>query len=184
MMQPLTDDDEELDLLLRQQGPDFDPIWADLQEAMDSERTVNAQILDSIEGGLLAYVGVLGFIPASHLENGRSRNRDQYIGKSLPVRVLTIDGASSKVILSHRLATEEEREQRKQETIATLALGQTRTGTVRRIADFGIFVDLGGIDGLLPTTAPLPENIQLWQEIQVVVRAIDLDRGRITLDWP
>ena len=91
MTQPLTDDDIELDLLLRQHGPDFNPIWADLQEAMDSERTVNAQVLDSIEGGLLAYVGLLGMIPASHIDNGRSRNRDQYIGKSLPVRVIDMD---------------------------------------------------------------------------------------------
>src|SRR5438552_2950121 len=99
-MQPLTDDDTELDLLLRQREPDFDPTWADLQEAMDSQRTVNAQVLDSVEGGLLAYVGLLGLIPASHVDNGRSRNRDQYIGKRLPVRVLAIDRASSKVILS------------------------------------------------------------------------------------
>jgi len=133
-------------------------------------------------------LGIRGFIPASHVGNGKVRNLEKYIGESLPLKVIEVDKDRRKVVLSHRLATEGEREKQREETLTSLREGQVRAGVVRRITDYGAFVDLGGLDGLLHISEMSwsrikhpSEVVKQGQEIQVMVLKVNLDQGRISL---
>jgi 4-hydroxy-3-methylbut-2-enyl diphosphate reductase len=116
------------------------------------------------------------------------KNLDKYVGQSIPLKVIEVDRERRKVVLSHKLAVDEEREKKRSETLETLAEGQERTGIVRRITDYGAFVDLGGIDGLLHisemswTRINHPsEVVKVGQKVQVVVQKMNLESGRVSL---
>jgi 4-hydroxy-3-methylbut-2-enyl diphosphate reductase len=120
--------------------------------------------------------------------NGKLKNLEKFVGQSIPLKVLEVDREHRKVVLSHRLATEEERAKQKDETIGSLAEGQTRTGTVRRVTDYGAFVDLGGIDGLLHvsemswTRVKHPSDVvKVGDQLQVMVLKLNLEQGRVSL---
>ncbi len=136
-------------LLLSKKRADFEKAWDRVQEALQDGRTLQAMVSDRVKGGLVVDLGIRGFVPASHVGNGKLKNLEKFVGQSIPLKVLEVDREHRKVVLSHRLATEEERQRQKEDTINSLEEGQTRTGVVRRVTDYGAFVDLGGIDGLL-----------------------------------
>lgn len=175
-------------ILLSKKRADFEKTWDRLQEAMTDGRSVTAMVSERVKGGLVVDLGVRGFVPASHVGNGKLKNLDKFVGQSIPLKVLEVDRNGRKVVLSHRLATEEEREQQKASTIGALTEGQVRTGVVRRVTDYGAFVDLGGIDGLLHvsemswTRIKHPSDVvKVGQEVQVIVLKLSLDQGRVSL---
>lgn len=175
-------------LLLSKKRADFEKAWDHVIQAQESDEVITAMVTDRVKGGLVVDLGIRGFIPASHVGNGKVRNLEKYIGESLPLKVIEVDKDRRKVVLSHRLATEGERERQREETLASLAEQQIRAGVVRRITDYGAFVDLGGVDGLLHISEMSwsrikhpSEVVKQGQEIQVMVLKVNLDQGRISL---
>jgi 4-hydroxy-3-methylbut-2-enyl diphosphate reductase len=181
-------DDQEGNLILSKKRADFEKAWDRVIEAHQEGRTIHAMVTDRVKGGLVVDLGIRGFVPASHVGSGKVRNLEKYVAQTLPLKVIEVDRDRRKVVLSHRLATEEEREEQRQQTLADLAEGQVRTGVVRRITDYGAFVDIGGVDGLLHisemswTRIKHPSDVlKVGDEIQVMVLKTNLDQGRISL---
>lgn len=175
-------------VLLSKKRADFEKAWDKVQEALTDGRTLQAMVSDRVKGGLVVDLGIRGFVPASHVGNGKLKNLEKFVGTSIPLKVLEVDRQNRKVVLSHRLATEEEREKEKQSTIGSLGEGQVRTGTIRRVTDYGAFVDLGGIDGLLHvsemswTRVKHPSDVvKVGDQVQVQILKLNLDQGRVSL---
>lgn len=183
-----TDDDEAGQLILSKKRADFEKAWDRVIEAQKAQETIHAMVTERVKGGLVVDLGIRGFVPASHVGSGKARNLEKYVGTPLPLKVIEVDRDRRKVVLSHRLATEQERMAQRQETLATLAEGQVRTGVVRRITDYGAFVDIGGVDGLLHisemswTRIKHPSDmLKVGDEIQVQVLKTNLEQERISL---
>jgi len=183
-----TDDDESDQVILSKRRADFEKAWDRVIEAQRAGEKLHAIVTERVKGGLVVDLGIRGFVPASHVGSGKARNLEKYVGMELPLKVIEVDRDRRKVVLSHRLATEEEREAQRLETLQTLAEGQVRTGVVRRITDYGAFVDIGGVDGLLHisemswTRIKHPNDVlKVGDEIQVMVLKTNLEQGRISL---
>lgn len=181
-------ENQDGNLILSKKRADFEQAWERVEEAANSQKVVTAMVTDRVKGGLVVDLGIRGFVPASHVASGKVKNLDKFIGQSLPLRVIEVDRERRKVVLSNRLAVEHEREKARAATVATLAEGQVRAGIVRRITDYGAFVDLGGIDGLLHisemswTRIKHPsEVVKVGDKIQVMVLKLDLNQGKVSL---
>ncbi|MEI6157380.1 MAG: S1 RNA-binding domain-containing protein, partial [Atribacterota bacterium] len=122
--------------------------WIDIEESMNSGKTLLAKVMKKVKGGLTVEVGVNAFLPASCVDVV-PQNLDEYLGKTLPVRVIEADRKTRNVVVSHKVIAEEELKTKRQKTISLLEIGQIRKGVVKNITSFGAFIDLGGIDGLL-----------------------------------
>ena len=175
-------------LQLSKKRADFEKSWDRVQRALGTGETLSAVVSERVRGGLVVDLGIRGFVPASHVGNGRLKNLDKFVGTTVPLKVLEVDRGGRKVVLSHRKATEEEREAQKRETELSLTEGQERTGVVRRVTDYGAFVDLGGIDGLLHvsemswTRVKHPSDVvKVGQEIPVKILRLNLGEGRVSL---
>jgi len=142
-------DDEEEKLILSKKSVDSKKAWTDLQQKFESGEVFEVEIADIVKGGLVADVGVRGFIPASLVEKHFVEDFSDYKGKKLSVKVIELDQEKNKVILSHKAVLDEEEERKKEEIINNIQPGEIIDGSVQRITDFGVFVDIGGIDGLV-----------------------------------
>ena len=174
--------------ILSKKRADFENAWERVQQAYQEGKKLTAMVTDRVKGGLVVDLGIRGFVPGSHVGTGKVRNLDRYIGQSLPFKVIEVDRERRKVVLSHRLAIEEDRAKQREKTITSLVEGQIREGVIRRIADYGAFVDLGGIDGLLHvsemswTRVNHPsEVVKVGQKLQVMILKLNLDAGRVSL---
>lgn len=181
-------EDQDGGLVLSKKRADFERAWERVEEAHRSGKTLTAMVSDRVKGGIVVDLGIRGFVPASHVGSGKIKNLDKYVGQSIPLKVIEVDRDRRKVVLSNRLATEDEREKQRAETLTTLAEGQVRAGVVRRITDYGAFVDLGGIDGLLHisemswTRIKHPSDVvKVGDKIQVMVLKLNLDQGKVSL---
>lgn len=175
-------------LLLSKKRADFEKAWDRVQEALKTGETVMAKVTERVKGGLVVDLGIRGFVPASHVGNGKLKNLDKFVNTEIPLKVLEVDRGARKVVLSNRVATEEEREKQRQSTLSNLEEGQVRAGIVRRVTDYGAFVDLGGIDGLLHvsemswTRVKHPSDVvRVGQEIQVKILRLGSNEGRVSL---
>lgn len=161
--------------------------WQDLATYKDTAETLEATIQGPTKGGMLATIlGIKGFIPASQLRV--TKNLDDLLGETLPVKVLEVDRNRNKLILSHRQAVFEQKSAQRAETLKLLKEGDIVDGEVVKVTDFGVFVDINGIDGLLPLSEITwrrihhPSDVMtLGQRVTVTVLSIDLDRKRISL---
>jgi len=174
--------------ILSKKRADFEKAWDHVQQALKDGTILQAMVSERVRGGLVVDLGIRGFVPASHVGNGRLKNLDKFVGQSVPLKVLEVDRHNRKVVLSNRLATEEERERERKETLGSLGEGQVRTGTIRRVTDYGAFVDLGGIDGLLHvsemswTRVRHPSDVvKVGDQVQVMILKMTSDQGRISL---
>ncbi|MGC8784713.1 MAG: 30S ribosomal protein S1 [Armatimonadota bacterium] len=144
---------EEGQVILSKKRADYEVTWNRLEEAIRSNETLQGMVTERVKGGLMVDVGVRGFVPASHVGMSRTPLPDsaleKYVGQTIPLKVLEVDRVRRKVVLSNRLAEAERREQERQQVFASIQEGQVIEGKVRRIVDYGAFIDLGGIDGLL-----------------------------------
>lgn len=177
-------------LLLSKKRADFERAWDRVMEALEDRRVLHAMVTERVKGGLVVDLGIRGFVPASHVGSGDFKhiNLDKYVGQSIPLKVIEVDRDKRKVILSHKQATEEERGRRKKETLEALKEGQIREGIVRRVTDYGAFIDLGGIDGLLHVSEMSwarvnhpSEVVKVGDTLQVMILKLRLDEGRISL---
>ncbi len=183
-------DSEDGSLLLSKKRADFEKAWDRVIEAMNDGTILHAMVTERVKGGLVVDLGIRGFVPASHVGSGdfKHQNLDKYVGQSVPLKVIEVDRERRKVVLSNKQATEDERRGRKDETLASLKEGDVRKGIVRRVTDYGAFVDLGGIDGLLHVSEMSwarikhpSEVVRNGQELDVMVLKLRLDQGRISL---
>jgi ribosomal protein S1 len=145
-------------------------------------------VVDRVKGGLVVDIGVRGFVPATHVGNGKLRNIEKFVGETLPVKIIEVDRERRKVVLSNRVAEEEKREEIKEDLFSSATPGDIMSGTVRRLTDYGAFVDLGGIDGLLHISEMSwvridhpKEVLKEGEDIKVMILRLDPDNGRISL---
>ena len=162
--------------------------WKKVMESVHEGDVVTGNVIRKIKGGLLVDIGVNVFLPASQVDIRRPADIGEYIGRSIDCSVLKIDEPRRNIVVSRRFLIEKERETQKQELLKQLQPGQLRTGIVKNLADFGAFVDLGGIDGLLHITDMSwgrinhpEEMLQLDQEIEVQILSVDYKKEKIAL---
>lgn len=167
---------------------EFEEAWDRIEEAHKTQETINAQVVDRVKGGLVVDVGVRGFVPATHVGSGKLRNIEKFVGQPLALKVIEIDRERKKVVLSNRQAEEERRQSAKEEIFESVKPGERLTGTVRRLTDYGAFVDLGGVDGLLHISEMSwarinhpKEMFKEGQKIEVMVLRLDPSAGKISL---
>src|SRR3954452_25197544 len=162
--------------------------WMKVMETVHENDVVSGMVTRKIKGGLLVDIGVNVFLPASQVDIRRPHDIGEYIGKEIKCLVLKIDEARRNIVVSRRSLIEAERAQKKSELLKQLEVGQLRKGVVKNIADFGAFVDLGGIDGLLHITDMSwgrinhpSEMVKIDDQIEVMVLHIDYEKEKIAL---
>jgi small subunit ribosomal protein S1 len=162
--------------------------WRQVMENIHEGDPVTGAVTRKIKGGLLVDIGVNVFLPASQVDIRRPPDIGDYIGRTIQCVVLKIDEARRNIVVSRRALIENERKEKKTALLAELEVGQVRKGVVKNIADFGAFVDLGGIDGLLHITdmswgriGHPSEMVAIDQEIEVMILHIDRDKEKIAL---
>ncbi len=167
---------------------DMDVVWDNLKESFEQGKVVTGFVLNRVKGGLEVDLGVRGFIPGSHVGNGKVRNLDRYLGQSLNMKIIDMDDSRRKIVLSNRLAEDESREEKKKQIFDRVKPGEVLDGTVRRLVDYGAFIDLGGVDGLLHISEMSwarvdhpKEVLKEGDEVKVMVLRLDPDSGRISL---
>jgi len=157
-------------------------------KAHETGETLTATCTEQVKGGLIVDLGLRGFVPASHVDVRPVHDLSDYVGEVLPLKVLEVDRGRRKVVLSRKKATEEERQKMKDQTLTDLAEGQVLSGTVARLTNFGAFVNLGGVDGLVHISEISwkrikhpSEVVQPGQAVEVLVLKVDPKRERISL---
>lgn len=188
MVYVLSVESGEGSLRLSKRKADEEAAWKNLEQAYREQSIVEAPVAQEVKGGLVVDVGVRAFVPASQVERGYVNDLSKYVGQALRMRVLELDRSKNRVILSQRVVLEKEHERLCKETWDTIAEGQVRTGTVKGITDFGVFVDLGGVDGLLHISEISwgrvnhpSEVVHEGLELDVKVLKVDKEKGRISL---
>ncbi|GLX69002.1 30S ribosomal protein S1 [Paenibacillus glycanilyticus] len=181
-------DDEKEKLVLSKRLIDGEKAWDVLQARFENGEVFEVAVADVVKGGLVADVGVRGFIPASMVERHFVEDFSDYKGRTLRVKVKEIDRENNKVILSQKEVLDAEFEQSKQQVIAGLQVGQELEGTVQRLTPFGAFVDIGGIDGLVHVSelswqhvAHPKDVVSEGQKVAVKVLKVDPAAGKISL---
>ena len=167
---------------------DFEEAWDRIERAHKTGEMITAQVVDRVKGGLVVDVGVRGFVPATHVGSGKLRNIEKFVGNPLQLKVIEIDRDRKKVVLSNREAEEQRRSRAKEEIFHNVSPGDVVEGTVRRLTDYGAFVDLGGVDGLLHISEMSwarinhpKEMFKEGQKIKVMVLRLDPANGKISL---
>ncbi|MBN8234696.1 30S ribosomal protein S1 [Halobacillus kuroshimensis] len=179
---------EDDEIVLSKRAVDADKAWQDLEAKFESGEIFEAEVKDVVKGGLVVDIGLRGFIPASLVETYYVEDFEDYKGKTLSLKVVELDREQNRVILSHRAVVEEEESAKKQEVLQSLEEGQVIEGTVQRLTDFGAFVNLGGIDGLVHISQLSHQHVEKaadvveeGQSVKVKVLSVDRDNERISL---
>lgn len=184
----LSMEDEEGNIHLSRKRVAREQAWEKILAAYENNQIVEAEVSRVVKGGLVVDIGLRGFVPASHVAIEYVENLEQFVGQKLSLKVIEIDRANNNVVLSRKVVLEEEREAAKAETIAKLEEGQIAEGLVTKIVDFGAFIDLGGIEGLLHISEMSwgridhpTEVLQEGEKTTVKVLKLDLEKERIAL---
>src|SRR4051794_4966180 len=184
----LTKEDNEGRLILSKKRARFEKAWRRIEEAAESGEAVEGLVIEVVKGGLIIDLGVRGFLPASLVDIRRVQDLDEFLGQPLRCRVIELNRSRNNVVLSRRAVLEEERREVRQRILDTLDVGLVVDGQISNIVDFGAFVDLDGIDGLIHiselswshVTHP-SEILEIGQKVRVKVLDIDRERQRISL---
>lgn len=162
--------------------------WEYILEHCEEGSIVKGRVLRKVKGGLMVDIGMEAFLPGSQIDNKRIKNLDDYLGKTYEFKILKINIDRKNVVVSRRELLEAERISKKAEVLEHIATGDIREGVVKNITDFGVFLDLDGIDGLLHITDMTwkrikhpSEMVQLGQKLEVMILSVDKDKGRVAL---
>ncbi|NHN28745.1 30S ribosomal protein S1 [Paenibacillus agricola] len=161
----LTIDDNKEKLVLSKRVVDNEKAWEQLQSDMENKTILEAKVAEVVKGGLVVDVGLRGFVPASMVERNFVEDFSDYKGRTLKLRVKEMDREKNKVILSQKDVLDEEFEVKKKEIISGLTIGQELSGTVQRLTQFGAFVDIGGIDGLVHISEMAWHHVETPSEV-------------------
>src|SRR5690625_1935129 len=178
--------DEEI--ILSKKLVDAEKAWEELQAKYDADEIFETEVKEVVKGGLVVDVGLRGFIPASLVETYFVEDFSDYLNKKLSVKIVDLNKEQNRVILTHRAVVEEQKNQQKLDLLQTLEEGQIIEGVVQRITNFGAFVDIGGVDGLVHISQLAHEHIDKASDvvsegetIEVEILSIDRDNERISL---
>ena len=182
-------EDQEGQMILSKQKADFMRVWDNIKDAHDAGSTVMGKLMRRIKGGIVVDLfGVDAFLPGSQIDTRQVKNFDQFIGKEFSFKIIKLNKARRNIVVSRRAVLEEERAKLRGEIIKELEEGQVREGVVKNITDFGAFIDLGGVDGLLHITdmswgrvGHPSELVNIGDRIKVKVLNYDRERERISL---
>ncbi len=165
-------------------------LWEVLEKAYRDGELVRGRVVDRVKGGLSVDIGVRAFLPGSLVDMRPTRRLEDYIGEEIEARIINFDRRRVNVVLSRKAILEEELSSQKEETLAELEEGSLVTGVVKNITDYGVFIDLGGIDGLLHVTdiswgrvGHPSEYFKVGDEVKVVVLRVDKDKERVSLGY-
>lgn len=182
-------EDQEGQIVLSKQKADFMRVWDRIKDAYDSDQIVEGRLVRRIKGGIVVDLfGVDAFLPGSQIDIKQVKNFDQFIGEVFPFRIIKLNKNRRNIVVSRRVVLEAERERLRKQILQTLEVGQIREGAVKNITDFGAFIDLGGLDGLLHITdiswgriGHPSEVLSIGDNVQVKVLNYDEERERISL---
>ena len=182
-------EDQEGQVVLSKSKADFMRVWDIIKEAHDTGNTVNGRLVRRIKGGIVVDLfGVDAFLPGSQIDIRQVKNFDQFIGREFPFKIIKLNKARRNIVVSRRAVLEEERARLRELIIKELEEGQIREGVVKNITDFGAFIDLGGVDGLLHITdmswgrvGHPSELVSIGDRIRIKVLNYDRERERISL---
>ena len=184
----LTKEDQDGRLILSKKRARFERAWRRIEAAAESGEPVEGNVIEVVKGGLIIDLGVRGFLPASLVDIRRVQNLDEYLGQKIETKVIELNRSRNNVVLSRRAVLEEERKEARQQILDRLERGMVVEGTISNIVDFGAFVDLDGIDGLIHISELSwghvnhpSEVLSIGDTVRVKVLDIDRDRQRISL---
>lgn len=182
------DDKKPGQYVLSKRQVDAKHAWKVLTEKFQNGEVIEAEVKDVVKGGLVVDLGVRGFVPASLVEDHFVESFDDYKGKTLTYKIVEMDQEKNRLILSHRAVLETQKAEKKGEVISNIHVGDIIEGTVQRLASFGAFVDLGGVDGLVHISQVSHEHIDdvskvlsEGQKVKVKVISVDPEQERISL---
>ena len=184
----LQKEDKDGRLVLSKKRAEYERAWNRIEEKFNSGENVEGEVIEVVKGGLILDIGLRGFLPASLVDLRRVKDLSAYLGTRIEARVIEMDRNRNNVVLSRRVVLEEARKAERSEILSKLKPGMRLKGTVSSIVDFGAFVDLGGIDGLIHISELSwnhvnhpSEVVKVGQEVEVQVLDVDLNRERISL---
>jgi small subunit ribosomal protein S1 len=184
----LIKEDADGRLILSKKRARFELAWKNIERAAESGEPVNGRVIEVVKGGLILDLGVRGFLPASLVDIRRVQDLDEFLGQELRCKVIELNRSRNNVVLSRRAVLEEERKEQRQQILDRLQPGDVVTGEISNIVDFGAFVDLDGMDGLIHISELSwshvnhpSEVLHIGQSVEVKVLDIDRERQRISL---
>lgn len=163
-------------------------VWDEIQKKFEAGENIEAPVTQVVKGGLVVDAGVRGFVPASMISDHFVEDLNQFKGQTLTFKIIEIEPSENRLILSHRALVEQEKAAKREEIMATIKAGDTVEGKVARLTNFGAFVDLGGVDGLVHVSEIAYERVEkpsdvlkVGQDVKVKVLSVDPERDRISL---
>ena len=184
----LQKEDKEGRLVLSKKRAQYERAWGDIEKVKENDGVVKGLVIEVVKGGLILDIGLRGFLPASLVELRRVRDLQPYVGKQLDAKIIELDKNRNNVVLSRRGWLEETQKEQREEFLANLKPGEVRKGVVSSVVNFGAFVDLGGMDGLVHVSELSWKHVDhpssvvtVGDEIEVQVLDVDLDKERISL---
>ena len=184
----LQKEDKEGRLILSKKRAQYERAWGTIEKVKEEDGVVEGQVIEVVKGGLIIDIGLRGFLPASLVEMRRVRDLQPYVGKTLEAKIIELDKNRNNVVLSRRAWLEQTQSEVRQTFLTQLQKGQIRSGVVSSIVNFGAFVDLGGVDGLVHVSELSwkhidhpSEVVEVGQEVTVEVLDVDMDRERVSL---
>ena len=184
----LQKEDKEGRLILSKKRAQYERAWGTIEKIKDEDGIVDGTVIEVVKGGLILDIGLRGFLPASLVEMRRVRDLQPYVGKELEAKIIELDKNRNNVVLSRRAWLEQTQSERTPELPHHLQKGQVRSGVVSSIVNFGAFVDLGGVDGLVHVSELSwkhidhpSEVVEVGQQVTVEVLDVDMDRERVSL---
>ena len=184
----LQKEDKEGRLILSKKRAQYERAWGRIEEVMRSGETITGPVIEVVKGGLILDIGLRGFLPASLVDLRRVRDLHPFVGQDLEAKIIELDRNRNNVVLSRRAFLEESQSEGRKKFLEGLTKGERRKGTVSSIVNFGAFVDLGGVDGLVHVSelswkhVDHPgEVVTVGQEVEVEVLDVDLERERVSL---
>jgi small subunit ribosomal protein S1 len=184
----LQKEDKEGRLILSKKRAQYERAWGRIEEVMNSGQTIKGPVIEVVKGGLILDIGLRGFLPASLVDLRRVRDLHPFIGQELEAKIIELDRNRNNVVLSRRAFLEESQSEGRKKFLEGLQKGERRKGTVSSIVNFGAFVDLGGVDGLVHVSELSwkhvdhpQEVVSVGQEVEVEVLDVDLERERVSL---
>jgi small subunit ribosomal protein S1 len=184
----LQKEDKEGRLILSKKRAQYERAWGRIEEVMTSGQTIKGPVIEVVKGGLILDIGLRGFLPASLVDLRRVRDLHPFVGQELEAKIIELDRNRNNVVLSRRAFLEESQSEGRKSFLQSLHKGERRKGTVSSIVNFGAFVDLGGVDGLVHVSelswkhVDHPgEVVAVGQEVEVEVLDVELERERVSL---
>src|SRR5499427_7600765 len=184
----LQKEDKEGRLILSKKRAQYERAWGTIEKIKEDDGVVRGSVIEVVKGGLIIDIGLRGFLPASLVEMRRVRDLQPYVGRELEAKIIELDKNRNNVVLSRRAYLEQTQSEVRQNFLNTLQKGQIRKGVVSSIVNFGAFVDLGGVDGLVHVSELSwkhidhpGEVVEVGQEVTVEVLDVDMDRERVSL---